>query len=44
MKSKKKILEYNNQLSEAWAKEGFDFPSTILHDLRDDLPPEIKRE
>ena len=44
MKSKKQILENYRQLSDAWAKEGFDFPSTILHELRDDLPPEIKSE
>jgi hypothetical protein len=44
MKSKKNILENYKQLSAAWAKEGFDFPSTILYDLRDDLPPEIKKE
>jgi len=44
MKSKKKILENYKQISDAWAKEGFDFPSTILQNLRNDLPPEIKRE
>jgi hypothetical protein len=44
MKSKKKILENYEQLSDAWAEEGFDFPSSILCDLRDDLPSEIKEE
>ena len=44
MKSKKKILENYRQLFAAWAQEGFDFPSTILYELKDDLPPEIKKE
>ena len=44
MKNKKKILENYKRVSDAWADVGLDFPSTILQNLRDDLPPKIKRE
>ena len=44
MKNKKKILENYKRVSDAWAEVGLDFPSNILLNLRDDLPPEINRE
>jgi hypothetical protein len=44
MKNKKKILENYKRVSDAWADVGLDFPSTILQNLRDDLPQEVKRE
>lgn len=44
MKNKRKILENYRRVSDAWTEVGLDFPSTILLNLRDDLPPEVKRE
>lgn len=44
MKNKKKILENYKRVSNAWTEVGLDFPSTILQNIRDDLPSEVKRE